>query len=84
MNGIYYYVIAFFVIWAVALIFNNKLSNHGFEIDFPLIMWRTERLRGLIKRISDISPRFWKYFMTLGVVVSFIAMIGIQLLFLCI
>ena len=76
MNGIYYYLIAFFVIWAVALIFNNKLSNHGFEIDFPLIMWRTERLRGLIKRISDISPRFWKYFMTLGVVVSFIAMIG--------
>ena len=76
MNGIYYYLIAFFVIWAVALIFNNKLSNYGFEIDFPVIMWRTERLRGFIKRISDISPRFWKYFMTLGVVVSFIAMVG--------
>lgn len=76
MNGIYYYVIAFFVIWAIALIFNNKLSNYGFDIDFPIIMWRTERLRGLIKRISDISPRFWKYFMTLGIVVSFVTMIG--------
>jgi membrane-associated protease RseP (regulator of RpoE activity) len=76
MNGIYYYLIAFFVIWAVALIFNNKLSNHGFEINFPVIMWRTERLRGFIKRISDISPRFWKYFMTVGIVVSFIAMIA--------
>lgn len=76
MNGIYYYLIAFFVIWTVALIFNNRLSNHGFEINFPVIMWRTERLRGLIKRISDISPRFWKYFMTVGIVVSFGAMIG--------
>ncbi len=76
MNGIYYYIIAFFIIWAVALIFNNKLSNYGFEIDFPIIMWRTERLRGFIKRISDISPRFWKYFMNFGIVASFVAMIG--------
>ena len=76
MNGIYYYIIAFFVIWAVALIFNNKLSNYGFEIDFPVIMWRTERLRGFIKRIADLSPRFWKYFMTFGIFVSFVAMVG--------
>lgn len=77
MNGIYYYLIAFILIWVVALTFKNKLSNHGFEIDFPLIMWRTKRLKGLIKRIADLSPRFWKYFMTLGIVVSFIAMIYI-------
>lgn len=76
MNGIYYYLIAFFVIWAVALIFNNRLSNHGFEINFPVIMWRTERLRGFIKRISDLSPRFWKYFMTVGIAVSFAAMVA--------
>ncbi|MBR5954665.1 MAG: membrane-associated Zn-dependent protease, partial [Methanobrevibacter sp.] len=76
MNGIYYYLIAFFIIWVVALVFNNKLSNHGFEIDFPIIMWRTERLRGLIKRIAGLSPRFWKYFMNLGILISFIAMAG--------
>ena len=70
MNGIYYYIIAFFIIWAVALIFNNKLSKYGFEIDFPIIMWRTERLRGFIKRISDKSPRFWKYFMNFGIFIS--------------
>ena len=69
-------MIAFFVIWAVALIFNNRLSNHGFEINFPVIMWRTERLRGFIKRISDLSPRFWKYFMTVGIAVSFAAMVA--------
>lgn len=75
MNGIYYYLIAFTLIWILALAFKNKLINHGFEIDFPLIMWKTERLRGFIKRIADISPRFWKYFMTAGVVVSFGAMV---------
>ena len=75
MNGIYYYLIAFTLIWILALLLKNKLPDYGFEIDFPLIMWKTKRLRGLIKRISDISPRFWKYFMTLGIVVSFIAMV---------
>ena len=75
MNGIYYYVIAFFVIWAVALIFNNRLSTHGFSIEFPVIMWRTDKLRGFIARIANISPRFWKYFMTAGIFVGFGAMI---------
>jgi len=75
MNGIYYYLIAFFVIWIAALLFKNRLSNYGFDIEFPTIMWRTERLRGLIKRISDISPRFWKYFMSAGIIVAFGAMI---------
>lgn len=76
MNGIYYYVIAFFVIWTVALIFNNRLSTHGFSIEFPVIMWRTDKLRGLISRITNISPRFWKYFMTVGIFVAFGAMIA--------
>ena len=76
MNGIFYYLIAFFIIWTVALIFNNRLSNHGFEISFPVIMWKTERLRGFIKRIADLSPRFWKYFMNVGIIASFIAMVA--------
>lgn len=75
MNGIYYYLIAFILIWILALAFKNKLVNHGFEINFPLIMWKTSRLRGFLKSISDLSPRFWKYFMTVGVIVSFGAMI---------
>ena len=77
MNGIYYYLIAFILIWILAFAFKNKLSNHGFEIDFPIIMWRTERFKGFIKRVADLSPRFWKYFMTIGVIVSFGAMIYI-------
>lgn len=45
MNGIYYYLIAFIVIWILAFGLKNKLTNHGFEIQFPLIMWRTEKFK---------------------------------------
>ena len=77
MNGIYYYLIAFVVIWIVAAIFHDKLSNHGFEISFPTIMWKTKRLRGLITRISNLSPRFWRWYMNIGIIVAFGSMIFI-------
>ena len=78
MNGIYYYLIAFICIWILTLIFRNKLSNYGVEINFPIIMWKTQRLRGLISRISNLSPRFWRWYMNVGIVVAFIAMIFIS------
>ena len=77
MNGIYYYLIAFFVIWILSLTLRDKLENHGFEISFPVIMWKTQRLRGLISRISNISPKFWRWFMNLGIVVAYGAMVFI-------
>jgi membrane-associated protease RseP (regulator of RpoE activity) len=77
MNGIYYYLIAFAVIWILVAIFRNKLSDHGVELDFPVIMWKTQRLRGLISRISNLSPRFWRWYMNVGIVVAFAAMIFI-------
>ena len=77
MNGIYYYLIAFAIIWILAFMLHDRLSNHGFEINFPVIMWKTQRLRGLISRISNFSPRFWRWFMNLGIVVAFLAMIFI-------
>ena len=60
MNGIYYYLIAFIVIWILAFGLKNKLTNHGFEIQFPLIMWRTEKFKNFIKRMANLSPKFWK------------------------
>lgn len=75
MNGIYYYLIAFFLIWILSLTLRDKLSDYGFEINFPVIMWKTQRLRGLISKISNFSPRFWKWYMNVGIVVTFIAMI---------
>lgn len=77
MNGIYYYLIAFAVIWILVGIFHKKLVDHGVELNFPVIMWKTKRLRGLISRISNFSPTFWRWYMNVGVVVAFAAMIFI-------
>ncbi|MBQ9159932.1 MAG: site-2 protease family protein [Methanobrevibacter sp.] len=77
MNGIYYYLIAFAVIWILVGIFHEKLSNHGVELNFPVVMWKTKRLRGLISRISNFSPTFWRWYMNVGIIVAFGAMIFI-------
>ena len=77
MNGIYYYLIAFAVIWILVGIFHDKLSNYGVELNFPVIMWKTQRLRGLISRISNFSPTFWRWYMNVGLVVAYGAMIFI-------
>lgn len=77
MNGIYYYLVVFFIIWILSLSLKNKLTNHGFEIEFPVIMWKTKKLRGLISKISNISPKFWKWYMNIGIIISFITMLVI-------
>ena len=77
MNGIYYYLIAFAVIWILSAVLHDRLERHGFEINFPVIMWKTQRLRGLISRISNFSPTFWRWYMNVGIVVAFGAMIFI-------
>ena len=77
MNGIYYYLIAFTIIWVLVGIFHDRLSDYGVELNFPVIMWKTQRLRGLISRISNFSPKFWRWFMNVGIVVAFGAMIFI-------
>ena len=74
MNGIYYYLIAFAVIWILSAVFHDRLEKHGFEINFPVIMWKTQRLRGLISGISNFSPTFWRWYMNVGIVVAFGAM----------
>lgn len=70
MNGIYYYVIAFLVIWTIAIVFKDKLINYGLEVNFPLLMWKTQRLRGFIDRLASLAPRFWKGYMNIGIVIS--------------
>jgi hypothetical protein len=77
MNGIYYYLIAFVIIWILVAVFHERLSNHGVELNFPVIMWRTQKLRGLISKISNLSPKFWRWYMNIGIVVAFGAMIFI-------
>ena len=75
MNGIWYYFIAFILIWIISLTFKKQLTNRGFEIEFPMIMWKTKRLRGFLNRIANLSPRFWKAFMNIGLIICYAAMI---------
>ena len=82
MDAIWYYAIGFAIIWLIALIFKDKLVNYGVDVSFPTIMWKTKRLRGLIDRIANLSPWFWKWFMNLGILISFGAMIIISYLLL--
>lgn len=74
MDGIWYYAIAFIVIWLIAFIFKNSIERFGIEVNFPVIMWKTKRLRGFINKIANLAPRFWKMYMNLGIAVSVICM----------
>ena len=67
MNGIWYYVIAFILIWVIAIVFKDYLTDHGVEVNFPLLMWKTQRLRGFIDRLANRAPRFWKWYMNIGI-----------------
>ena len=75
MNGIWYYVIAFMVIWTIAIVFKDKLTDYGVEVNFPLLMWKTQRLRGFIDKLANKAPRFWRGYMNVGIVISTVFMI---------
>ena len=64
---IYFYIIAFIIIWILAILFKDKLK---LDVNGPLIMRRTGRLRGLIDSIAQKSPRFWKILMNIGIPVA--------------
>jgi membrane-associated protease RseP (regulator of RpoE activity) len=67
INAIWYYVIGFIVIWILALLFKDKLK---IDIEGPILMRRTLRLRDFIDSIAQKSPRFWKLFMNIGIPVA--------------
>ena len=75
MNGIWYYVIAFIVIWTIAIVFKDRLTDYGVEVNFPLLMWKTQRLRGFIDRLANRAPRFWKWYMNIGIAISAVVMV---------
>ena len=67
MDTLWFYAIAFIVIWVLALLFKDKLN---ISVEGPLLMWRTTRLRDLIDSIAQKSPRFWKVYMSIGIPVA--------------
>lgn len=67
VNVLWYYAIGFVLIWVIAILFRKQLK---IDIEGPFLMRRTKRLRGLIDRIAQSTPRFWRIFLNIGIPVS--------------
>jgi membrane-associated protease RseP (regulator of RpoE activity) len=74
LNVLWYYAIAFIIIWVVALLFKDRLK---IDIEGPIMMRRTKRLRDFIDSVAMKSPRSWRFIMNIGIFVSFFFMIFI-------
>ena len=72
MNALWFYAIAFIVIWVFAILFKDKLK---IDINGPLLMRRTLRMRDFIDSIAQKSPRFWKISMSIGIPVAVFFMV---------
>ena len=58
------------------------MEKVGVEVSFPVLMWRTTKLRRLVDRIANRAPRFWKWFMNAGIVISAFFMVFMAVLLL--
>ena len=72
LNVLWYYAIAFIIIWVVALLFKDRLK---IDIEGPIMMRRTKRLRDFIDSVAMKSPKSWRLIMNIGIPVSFFFMI---------
>jgi membrane-associated protease RseP (regulator of RpoE activity) len=71
LNALWYYAIGFVIVWVLALIFKDKLK---IDIEGPIIMRKTTRMRGFIDSIAQKSPKLWRWVMNVGIVVAVILM----------
>jgi membrane-associated protease RseP (regulator of RpoE activity) len=67
VNALWYYAIGFVIIWVLAILFKDQLK---IDINGPVLMRRTLRMRDLIDSIAQKSPKFWRIFMNIGIPVS--------------
>jgi len=71
MNALWFYVIAFILIWTFAVLFRDRLK---IEIQGPLLMRRTKRMRGFIDSIASSHPGLWRWILNAGIPVAFFFM----------
>ena len=71
LNVLWYYAIAFMIIWVLAILFRKRLK---IDITGPLLMRRTQRLRDFIDSVANRSPRIWRWAMNIGLPVAFFFM----------
>lgn len=67
MDALWYYAIGFVLIWIVVILFRKQLK---IDVEGPFLLRRTKRLRGLIDRIAQSHPRFWRVFLNIGIPIS--------------
>jgi membrane-associated protease RseP (regulator of RpoE activity) len=61
-------------LWVILLyIAKKKGESHGFNIAGPLLMWKTEKGKKIINRIS--KKKIWKHYGDLSIILCIIAMI---------
>ncbi len=74
INPLWYYAIGFVIIWVLALLFRKQLK---IDIEGPILMRKTKRLRGFIDGVAQLNPRFWRIFMNIGIPISVFFMVFI-------
>lgn len=67
LNALWYYAIGFVVIWTLAFIFKDRLK---IEMEGPIILRKTTRMRDSIDSIAQKSPNLWRWIMNVGIVVA--------------
>ncbi len=72
MNALWYYAIAFLVIWIIAVIFKDRLK---IEIKGPLMMRKTKKMRCFIDSVAKKYTRFWRISLTVGIPIAILFMI---------
>ncbi len=77
MNALWFYAIAFVVIWIMALLFRDKLK---IDIQGPILMRKTQKMKGFIDRTAQRHTRLWRWMLNLGIPVAFFFMFTIVFL----
>jgi len=72
LNVLLSYVILIVIIYILAILFRDRLK---IDIYGPILMRRTQKMRGWIDFIAKLSPRFWRWSMNIGIPIAILGMI---------
>jgi membrane-associated protease RseP (regulator of RpoE activity) len=66
-----YYAIFFVAVYVLAILFRKKLK---IDVYGAVLMRRTQKMRGWIDYIANLSPRFWRWSMNIGIPIAVLGM----------
>ena len=52
MNGIWYYVFGFILVWTILALYKMYHEDSNLEMGFPIIMWRTHKFIDFIDKLA--------------------------------